>query len=65
MLREIELRTGWTPYPTVPTMCEYNTDCTRPPGVVVTIGPGESVLDCCGVVVGSSFAESEKETASP
>jgi hypothetical protein len=48
-------------------MCEFNSDCSLTPGVVVTVGPGESVLDCCGVVVGSSLvtAEFENGAASP
>lgn len=48
-----------------PTMCEFNPDCSLTPGVVVTVGPGESVLDCCGVVVGSSLVTSENGAASP
>lgn len=48
-------------------MCEFNSNCTQTPDVVVTIGPDESVLGCCGVVVGSSYttAEAERDVVSP
>lgn len=36
-------------------MCDFNQNCNRAPGVVVTVGPGEAVLDCCGVIVEPSF----------
>lgn len=36
-------------------MCEFNQHCTRTPGLVVTVGPDEAVLDCCGTVVSPSF----------
>jgi hypothetical protein len=48
-------------------MCELNPSCTQTPNVVVTVGPDESVLGCCGVAVGSSSttAETERDLASP
>lgn len=35
-------------------MCEYNDDCDRVPQFVLTIGPGEALVDCCGTVVSPS-----------
>ncbi|EJN60788.1 hypothetical protein [Halogranum rubrum] len=48
-------------------MCNFNPNCSETPGVVVTIGPTESIFDCCGVVVDLSHSPSdtENETASP
>lgn len=44
-----------TPTTPIQTMCDYNQDCTRTPGLVVTVGPNEAVLDCCGAVVAPPF----------
>jgi hypothetical protein len=48
-------------------MCNFNPNCTQSPGVVVTVGPGKSMLDCCGVVVDAvpPTTESKNRTASP
>jgi hypothetical protein len=49
-------------------MCEFNQHCTRTPGLVVTVGPDEAVLDCCGAVVSPSLTlndETTRHTTSP
>lgn len=47
-------------------MCEFNPNCAQTPDIIVTIGPTESIFDCCGVVVDLAqvTSDSENRTAS-